>query len=112
MSRLRIVPLDDVVVFPGMTVTLQLEDVGGETRVLLVPRQGQGFARVGVVAEVSHRSGCPTAAQLFRSSDFTAAFQARRRLITRASSASRSTNGPIRWPPLIFRVRSSASIGQ
>ena len=55
MSRLRIVPLDDVVVFPGMTVTLQLEDVGGETRVLLVPRQGQGFARVGVVAEVSHR---------------------------------------------------------
>jgi ATP-dependent Lon protease len=55
MSRLRIVPLDDVVVFPGMTVTLQLEDVGSDARVLLIPRQGQGFARVGVVAEVSHR---------------------------------------------------------
>jgi ATP-dependent Lon protease len=38
-----------------MTVTLPLEDVGTDTRVLLVPRQGQGFARVGVVAEVSHR---------------------------------------------------------
>jgi ATP-dependent Lon protease len=38
-----------------MTVTLQVEDVGSDTRVLLVPRQGQGFARVGVVAEVSHR---------------------------------------------------------
>ncbi len=55
MSRLRIVPLDDAVIFPGMTVTLPLEDVGSDTRVLLVPRQGQGFARVGVVAEVSHR---------------------------------------------------------
>ena len=55
MSRLRLVPLDDAVIFPGMTVTLQAEDVGSDTRVLLVPRQGQGFARVGVVAEVSHR---------------------------------------------------------
>jgi ATP-dependent Lon protease len=55
MSRLRLVPLDDAVIFPGMTVTLQAEDIGNDTRVLLVPRQGQGFARVGVVAEVSHR---------------------------------------------------------
>ena len=55
MSRLRIVPLDDVVIFPGMTVTLQQEDVGSDTRVLLIPRQGPGFARVGVVAEASQR---------------------------------------------------------
>ena len=55
MNRLRIVPLDDAVIFPGMTVTLPLEDAGGDDRVLLVPRQGQGFARVGVVAEVSKR---------------------------------------------------------
>jgi ATP-dependent Lon protease len=55
MSRLRIVPLDDAVIFPGMTVTLELEAVGSDSRVLLVPRQGQGFARVGVVAEVAHR---------------------------------------------------------
>src|ERR687898_858327 len=55
MNRLRIVPLDDAVIFPGMTVTLSLDDAGGDDRVLLVPRQGQGFARVGVVAEVSKR---------------------------------------------------------
>ena len=38
-----------------MTVALQLEDIGSDTRVLLVPRQGQSFARVGVVAETSYR---------------------------------------------------------
>ncbi len=55
MSRLRIVPLDDAVIFPGMPVTLSLDDVGSDARVLLVPRQGHDFARVGVVAEVSNR---------------------------------------------------------
>ena len=55
MSRLRIVPLDDAVIFPGMNVTLSVEDVGSDARVLLVPRHGQAFARVGVVAEVSNR---------------------------------------------------------
>jgi ATP-dependent Lon protease len=54
MTKLRIVPLDDVVVFPGMTVTLPVE-VGSDTHVLLVPKQGQGFARVGVIAEVSEK---------------------------------------------------------
>jgi len=54
MTKLRIVPLDDAVVFPGMTVTLPVE-VGNDTHVLLVPRQGQGFARVGVIAEVADR---------------------------------------------------------
>jgi ATP-dependent Lon protease len=54
MNKLRIVPLDDAVVFPGMTITLQTEEVGSDTRVLLVPRQEQVFARVGVVAETSH----------------------------------------------------------
>ena len=34
MNRLRIVPLDDAVVFPGMPVTLTV-DVGGDERVLL-----------------------------------------------------------------------------
>ena len=55
MSRLRLVPLDDAVIFPGMTVALSVEDAGSDTRVLLVPRQGTAFARVGVVAEVSDR---------------------------------------------------------
>jgi ATP-dependent Lon protease len=51
MAHLRLVPLDDVVVFPGMPVTLPA-DVADD-RVLLVPRRGSGFAKVGVVAEVA-----------------------------------------------------------
>jgi ATP-dependent Lon protease len=58
MSKLRIVPLDEVVVFPGMPVTLQV-DVGGDARVLLIPRQGSAYARVGVVADVSDRVRLP-----------------------------------------------------
>jgi ATP-dependent Lon protease len=54
MNRLRIIPLDDEVVFPGMPVTLPV-DVGSDARVLLVPRQQNMYARVGVVAEVSER---------------------------------------------------------
>jgi ATP-dependent Lon protease len=54
MNRLRIIPLDDEVVFPGMPVTLRV-DVGSDARVLLVPRQQNTYARVGVVAEVSER---------------------------------------------------------
>jgi len=54
MNRLRIIPLDEEVVFPGMPVTLSV-DVGGDTHVLLVPRQDKTYANVGVVAEVSER---------------------------------------------------------
>jgi ATP-dependent Lon protease len=54
MDRLRLIPLDDTVAFPGMAVTLPV-DVGTETRVLLVPRQEETYAKVGVVAEVSER---------------------------------------------------------
>src|SRR5262245_4577318 len=54
MSRLRIVPLDDTVVFPGMPVTVSV-DVGSDERVLLVARQQSTYAKVGVVAEVSER---------------------------------------------------------
>ena len=54
MDRLRIVPLDDTVVVPGMSVTLPV-DVGGDERVLLVPRRDNAYANAGVVAEVSER---------------------------------------------------------
>ena len=54
MNRLRIIPLDEEVVFPGMPVTLSV-DVGSDAQVLLVPRQQNTYARVGVVAEVSER---------------------------------------------------------
>jgi ATP-dependent Lon protease len=58
MSRLLLVPLEDVVVFPTMTVTLTV-DVGDEERVLLVPRHEQEFASVGAVADVSDRVRLP-----------------------------------------------------
>jgi len=37
-----------------MPVTLPV-DGGGDTRVLLIPRRGSGYAKVGVVAEVLER---------------------------------------------------------
>src|SRR6185503_4383321 len=54
MNRLRIIPLDEEVVFPGMPVTLSA-DVGSDARVLLVPRLQNTYAHVGVVADVSER---------------------------------------------------------
>jgi ATP-dependent Lon protease len=52
MASLKLIPLDDIVVFPGMTVQLPI-DAGRDTRVLLIPRHGNGYAKVGVVADVS-----------------------------------------------------------
>ena len=54
MNRLRMIPLDDTVVVPGMPVTLPV-DVGGDERVLLVPRQNNVYSKIGIVAEVSER---------------------------------------------------------
>jgi ATP-dependent Lon protease len=58
MSRLLLVPLDDVVVFPTMSLTLTV-DVGDEQRVLLVPRHESEFARVGTVADVAEHVRLP-----------------------------------------------------
>jgi len=55
MADLRLVPLDDVVVFPGMPATLPA-DVAADKRVFLIPRRGSGYAKVGVVAEVTERA--------------------------------------------------------
>jgi ATP-dependent Lon protease len=52
MASLKLIPLDDIVVFPGMSLQLPI-DTGGEARVLLIPKHGNGYAKVGVVAEVS-----------------------------------------------------------
>jgi ATP-dependent Lon protease len=56
------VPLDDLVVFPGMSVTLAV-DAGEEERVLLVPRHENEFAAVGTIAEVSDRVKLPGGAR-------------------------------------------------
>jgi ATP-dependent Lon protease len=58
MNRLRIVWLDDAVVFPGMPVALPA-DVGTDAHVFLMPRHGDVYAKVGVVAEVGDRIGRP-----------------------------------------------------
>ncbi len=58
METLLLVPVDDSVVFPNMTVTLAV-DVGDEERVLLVPRENGEFASVGTVAEVSEHVRLP-----------------------------------------------------
>jgi ATP-dependent Lon protease len=52
VSKLLLVPLDDIVVFPNMNVTLTV-DVGDERRVLLVPKHEGEYASVGTVAEVT-----------------------------------------------------------
>jgi ATP-dependent Lon protease len=62
MSRLLLVPLDDVVVFPGMSVTLAV-DAGDEERVLLVPRHESEYAAIGTVAEVADRVRLPGGAR-------------------------------------------------
>ena len=58
MSSLLLVPLDDLVVFPNMNVTIAV-DVGDEERVLLVPRHEGEYAKVGTVAEVGDRVRMP-----------------------------------------------------
>jgi ATP-dependent Lon protease len=57
-ETLLLVPVDDSVVFPNMTVTLAV-DVGDEERVVLVPRRGDEFASVGTVAAVLDRVRLP-----------------------------------------------------
>ena len=62
MSTMLLVPLEDIVVFPNMNVTLTV-DVGAEDKVLLVPRHENDYASVGVVAEVTDRVRLPGGAR-------------------------------------------------
>ncbi len=57
-ETLLLVPVDDSVVFPNMSVTLAI-DAGDEERVVLVPRKGDQFASVGTVATVTERVRLP-----------------------------------------------------
>ncbi|MFL5953213.1 MAG: endopeptidase La [Gaiellaceae bacterium] len=52
MNQLLLIPLEDSVVFPNMSVTLTLDVAEGE-RVLLVPVHEGAYADVGTVAEVT-----------------------------------------------------------
>src|SRR6266566_9174182 len=55
---LRLIPLDDTVVFPNMGITLTV-DVGDDERVVLVPRHENEFLDVGTIAEVSEQIRLP-----------------------------------------------------
>jgi ATP-dependent Lon protease len=57
-QRLRLIPLDDTVVFPNMGITLTI-DVGEDKRVVLVPRHENEFLEVGTIAEVSEQIRLP-----------------------------------------------------
>jgi ATP-dependent Lon protease len=57
-ETLLLIPVDDSVVFPNMSVTLAVE-VGEAERVVLVPRKGEEFASVGTVANVVDRLRLP-----------------------------------------------------
>jgi ATP-dependent Lon protease len=58
-----LIPLEDTVVFPNMTVTLPLE-TADEDRVLLVPRHEGVYATVGTVAEIVDRGRLPGGAEV------------------------------------------------
>jgi ATP-dependent Lon protease len=49
-----LIPLDDAIVFPGVSATLPI-DTGEEEQVFLLPRSEGEYGRVGVVAEVVER---------------------------------------------------------
>jgi ATP-dependent Lon protease len=57
-TTLLLIPLDDTVVFPNMSVTLPIS-TGGDERVLLAPRHDGDFASVGVVAQVEDEVRLP-----------------------------------------------------
>src|SRR3954453_4969200 len=54
----RLIPIDEAIVFPGITASLTV-DTGDEDRVFLLPRQHGDFGRIGVVAEVVERGQLP-----------------------------------------------------
>ena len=56
--RMRLIPLDDTVVFPNMGITLTI-DVGDDTRVVLVPRHEGEFLEVGTIVEVTEQVRLP-----------------------------------------------------
>jgi ATP-dependent Lon protease len=62
VSTLLLVPLEDIVVFPNMTVTLPI-DTGEDERVLLVPVHEGEYASVGTVADVVERVRLPGGAR-------------------------------------------------
>ncbi len=55
---MRLIPLDDTVVFPSMGITLTV-NVGDDEQVVLVPRHDNEFLEVGTVADVDEQIRLP-----------------------------------------------------
>jgi ATP-dependent Lon protease len=62
VEKYLLIPLDETVVFPGMTVTMPL-DTAGESRVMVVPRHNGEYAKVGTVAEIVETGRLPGGGQ-------------------------------------------------
>ena len=68
-QRLPLLPLNTGVVLPQMVVTLALESaegrdaadgaIAGDRRILLVPRVGSGYTRIGTVARIENEGELP-----------------------------------------------------
>jgi ATP-dependent Lon protease len=63
VEKYLLIPLDDTVVLPNMTVTLPL-DAGDAETVLLVPRHEGAYAKVGTVADVVETGRLPGGATI------------------------------------------------
>ena len=63
-QTLRLIPLEDTVVFPNMGITLTV-DVGDDERVVLVPRHENEFLEVGTIAEVTGQVRLPGGGRAF-----------------------------------------------
>jgi ATP-dependent Lon protease len=63
VETLLLIPLDDIVVFPNMNVTISADVGDDDERVLLVPRHEGEYATVGTVAEVSELVRLPGGAR-------------------------------------------------
>ena len=99
---LRLIPLDDTVVFPNMGITLTI-DVGDDERVVLVPRHDNEFLEVGTVAEVSERVRLPGGGHAVAISG------EHRALIGAAQTGPAGESAVTRWPCCNRRTASSAS---
>ena len=108
METLLLVPVDDSVVFPNMTVTLTV-DVGDEERVLLVPREDDEFAAWAPWPRWRSTCACPAAATPWPSPACTAASRAPRTPTPPASCAWRSPPTPTTSPWTARPATSSAS---
>ena len=108
-TTLLLVPLEDIVVFPNMDVTLTV-DVGDEERVLLVPRHEGEYANVGTVAEVVDRVRLPGGGRAVALTGLHRGDRRRRAHRRRAAGcASRSRSGPTRSRPSTGASRSSSA---